>query len=159
MSDEDEHVEQVQMGPSVFRTELERAVFSEVTESLYTTEARKKINKKHPAASNDEIDAVLISPGMKRQISQSVEAFLQQQLPALLEKIFKQADDGQNWACKLVLELTGIAELLRVAVSQAEGELEETQVISELERGLVESFRQLVAGEGKEEVQPDGGSK
>ncbi len=156
MSDEGEHVEQVQMGSSVFRTELERAVFSEVTESLYTTEARKKINKKHPAASNDEIDAVLISPGMKRQISQSVEAFLQQQLPALLEKIFQQASEGQSWACKLVLELTGIAELLRAAVSQAEGEIQEMQVISELEKGLVESFRQLVAGEGREEAQPDG---
>jgi len=158
MSDEGEHVEQVQMGPSVFRTELERVVFSVVTTPLYTTEARKTICKGRPF-SNEEIDAVLISPEMRRQISRSIEAFLQQQLPVLLEKIFKQADEGQSWACKLVLELTGIAELLRAAVSQAEGEIQEMQVISELEKGLVESFRQLVVGEGREEVQPDGGSK
>ena len=159
MSDEPEHVEEVQTAPSVFRTELERGVFWLVTSPLYMTKERGQIQEKYPGTSNDEIDAVLNSPEMRRQISRSIEAFLQQQLPILLEKIFKQADEGQSWACKLVLELTGIAELLRAAVSRAEGELEETQVISELERGLVESFRQLVAGEGKEEVQPDGGSK
>ena len=158
MSGEPEHEEQIQVGPSVFRTELERVVFSVVTTPLYATEARKTICKGRPF-SNDEIDAVLISPEMKRQISQAVEAFLQQQLQALLEKIFKQADEGQSWACKLVLELTGIAELLRAAVLRTEGEIQETQVISELERGLVESFRQLVTGEGREEAQQDGEPK
>ena len=159
MSGEAERIEPFHLESSGFETELERSVFAVVTDSLYKTTERAQIQKLHSAASKDEIDAVLTSPAMKRRISQSVEAFLQQQLPALLNKIFRQADEGQSWACKVVLELTGIAELLRAAVSRADGGIEELQVISELERGLVESFRQLAAGEGREEAQQDARSE
>ena len=158
MSAEPDRKERFQLRSSILTTELEQNIFSLVAQPLYETKERKQIRTKG-LASDEEIDAVLTSPEMKRALRRSVEAFLQQQLPSTLGRIFEGAEGKEAWACRLILELTGIADLLRAAVSQTEGEIQEARVISELERGLVESFRQLVKGEGREEEMEDNGRK
>lgn len=154
MSNEPGGPEKIQLSSSFLQTELEQKVFSLVVQPLYGTEVRKQLRSKH-LASDDEIDAVLTSPDMKRALGRSVEAFLQHRLPALLQMIFMAAEKKESWACKLILELTGIAELLHAVVSETEEEILEAQVVSEHEQELVESFRRLVAGEGREEALPE----
>jgi len=158
MSRKAKRTELPEFDPAIFGNDLRRDVLSVTLAPLYRSQVRKRMKTLHPA-SEDKIDAELLSKEARLRIGQSIEACLRQELPGLLAYILDSAWKGNGWACKVILELTGIAEQLRFVASRNEGDVQEADVISEIEKNLVASFRQLVAGEGREEAQPNDSSE
>ena len=142
------------LDPAIFENDRQRVALSAVLAPLYRSQIRRQMQKLHPA-SEDKMDAELLTMQANLRIQQSVDAYLRQELPGLLAHIFSSAWKGKGWACKLILELTGIAEQLRLLAGRGQEGHQQSEALSEIEKTLVASFRQLVAGEGRKEAQSD----
>ncbi len=150
--------ELLQFDPAIFASDLQRVVLSAVLAPLYRFTRRQQMRKLHPA-SDDKMDAELLTTQAKLRIQQSIEAFCLQELPGLLAYILDSAREGNAWACKLILELTGIADKLRLVADPSQRDIQEAEALSEMEKSLLASLRQLVTDKDKEEAQPDAASR
>ena len=111
-------------------------------DKLRGSELRKDLRKSD--AADEEVEKLLNSPAVQGPVRRGMAAYIQEQLPDLLLFLVEQAMEKQTWSWKVLLEATGLAEILRAAVLGQPDADTDTIVSSGFERDLLENVRELL---------------
>lgn len=128
---------------------LEDAVVGIIAAALRESKLRQDIRAR-TLAEDEAIEQVLLSPRVRRKLQNVASAYVEEQALAVIRLVLGQALEEQQWACKLVLEISGAAEAMRTALASVPEEAGEVAYASDLERRLVANVRELLTGAGSE---------
>lgn len=117
---------------------LEHRLLESLIEPLRTTERREQ-SLAATKESHEAIEQALASPVVLGGIAKAQNAFVVEQWPSLLRKLFDAAGKGEAWAWKILLDVAGVADQLRIASGETDSDLS-----AELERSLPEEIRTLM---------------
>ncbi len=126
--------EKEQLGDS----DLEHRLLESLIEPLRTTERREQ-SLAATGKSHEVVEQALASPAVLSGIAKAQNAFVVEHWPWLLRKLFDAAKEHEAWAWKILLDVAGVAEQLRIASGEVDSDL-----TAELERSLPEEVRALM---------------
>jgi len=130
-------------------SDLEHRLLESLIEPLRTTERREQ-SLAATRESNEAIEQALASPCVLGGLAKAQNAFVVEQWPSLLRKLFDAATKGEAWAWKILLDVAGVAEQLRAACGDVEAGSG-----SEAEVGLPKEIRALLSRADEETEIPD----
>jgi hypothetical protein len=90
-----------------------------LVEPLRTTEERDQ-SRAATHESDEAVEQMLASPVILSNIAKAQNAFVAEHWPRLLRKLFDAAKKGEAWAWKILLDVAGVAEQLRIASGDEE---------------------------------------
>jgi len=129
-----------------------------VTDVLLTSFRDTDVRKKTLARTEDnhqDVEAKLLSPGIRVELYKGIAACLQERAAILLVRILEAAEAKEAWACKVILDLAGIPQALQAALGAAEASAPEDELLSAMEHNLVENLLTLIRGESREPADAD----
>jgi hypothetical protein len=109
-----------------------------LVEPLRTTDEREQ-SRTVTHESHEVIEQMLGSPMVLSGIAKAQNAFVVEHWPRLLRELFDAAKERQAWAWKILLDVAGVAEQLRIASGEMDSDLR-----AELDRSLPEEIRTLM---------------
>jgi hypothetical protein len=104
------------------------------------SEERQKL-RRATRLTDDQIESALLSPILDALLRDVQQAWVRERWPALLQRLFNGARNGESWAWRVLLEATGLGEQLRAATAAPPQEEGEAFVSSGFERRLLEDLR------------------
>ena len=115
-------------------------VFSAV---LGETEIHKQLCEQ-TRASPQALETAIHSPHLRGALADRQAAFLVEQTVELLRALADGVHKRESWACKMVLEMTGLSDLFRGLLAVKIEEEKEIIFSSDYERALFENVRELM---------------
>lgn len=125
---------------------LEWRVAACIAEVFRGSDLRRKL-RDETCSADEDIEEALLSPRVAAALRQAARAFVAEQTPLILSLIFCEAQGGQSWACKLVLDLTGIPAMLGESTHRKPEADGEAFLPTELEFAILTRLRELVSGD------------
>jgi hypothetical protein len=122
--------------------------------SFRDTDVRKKTLAR-TKDNHQDVEAKLLSPGIRIELYKGIAACLQERAAVLLVRILKAAEAKEAWACKLILDLAGIPQALQAVLGAAEASAPEDELLSAMEHSLVKNLLTLMRGLNGESAKPD----
>lgn len=135
---------------------VNEAVIAALTAHLRATPIREEIGKALgcPPTETDTlaIDRALCDPGVQSAVNRATQAVLFEQGVAALRRVIDAAGNNEGWACKLLLDLCGLADIAR-ASRPADDAAADAAFLSAAERRLHNHLRQVLHGPQGEDEQ------
>lgn len=122
----------------------ETKVAAVLNSKLRLSDVRGELRSK-TRATDEELEKLLNSPSLQRRVRAVMAAYIQEQLPDLVVFLVGQAREKQAWAWKVLLEVTGLSEVLRAAVLSQPDTETSALVSSAFERDMLGNIRELLS--------------
>ena len=136
---------------------VNQAVVAALTAHLRATPIREEIGKalgrKPTEGDNQAIDRALGDAGVQDAVNRVMQAVLFEQGVATLRRIIDAAAGNESWACKLLLDLSGLAEVAR-ASRPADDSAADAAFLDSAKRNLARHLHEMIHGPQKDDA-PD----
>ncbi|MCL6566102.1 MAG: hypothetical protein K6U09_06735 [Acidobacteriia bacterium] len=128
--------------PRLSAEALERLVSEQLLQPLRASKQRLAIQQRC-ANSPREIEAALCTATVAEQLRLPLRAFVVEQIPRLMQRLFACAEAGESWAWRVILEASGLGEHFRQALTLTEATAPDAFVSIGFEQRLLERLREL----------------
>lgn len=100
-------------------------------------------------ADEESLEEILTSHSLQAKMKTMVAAYCSERTASFMRALYEQAEAGETWACKVLMEATGLGAMIHAVLTpDPEGEME-SLLPNALERDLLENVRDLFRGEQK----------
>lgn len=134
---------------------VHETVVAALTGHLRATALRREIaehiEESGAGVDPEAIDRALCDPGVQAAVNHVTQAVLFEQGVATLRRIIDAASNNESWACKLLLELTGLAETSR-ASRPAGDSAADAVFLDSAKRNLARHLHEMVHGPQKKDL-------
>ena len=141
------------LAPRDAETQIEAVVIQVASRALRSNAERREAKRKS-GGTDEKIEAALLSPKVQREMDSVAAAYLREQTPKVIRLVFREALNKQSWACKIVLEMSGAADLIRAALSAPAEEPADVFISSAVERSILERHREYLRNNNATEPEP-----
>lgn len=129
------------------QSELQQHVAERLLAPLRDNKIRRGI-KQSCTNPDPEIETALCAAAVAAQLRPPIRAYIKEQTTTLIARLFRSAEAREAWAWKIILEVSGLAEVFREALAPFDQNDDATFLSSEFERRLIHQLRELVKPQG-----------
>lgn len=133
------------------QSELQQHIAERLLAPLRDNKTRQDI-KKFCTNPDSEIETALCGAAMAARLHLPIRAYVMEQTTTLLKELFCGAEAREAWAWRIILEVSGLAECFREAMTRLDPDDGAAFVSSGFERRLLLHLRELIKPQsGREE--------